>query len=124
MLIFLLGGSGLSFDIAQCCDEFAGIGLSLNAHKHEEDKECCACFKFMKKKACCDDVVVQTVINSVLGLEKPSKLIAEKFSFKIFQHAVQVRVSEPRAIQIASTDDNYHYHDPVPVLIKKRVLQI
>jgi hypothetical protein len=122
--VFLLGGNGLSIDIAQCCDQFAGIGLSLNAHQHEDKKECCACLKMVKKKGCCDDVVVQTVINPVLGLNKAGKIQVKQFDFKLLYPVLVLQANalpEPRTIALY---EDISFEDPVPILIKKRVLQI
>jgi hypothetical protein len=126
VIIFLLGGSGLSVDIAQCCDQFSGIGLSFKSHKHEADKDCCACLKMASKKACCDDVVIQTVINPVLGLSKIVKLDTRQFISKIFYLSELRPVLVPVLLDdasVASLQDEALF-DPVPLLIKKRVLQI
>lgn len=122
--IFILGGSGLSIDIAQCCSQFAGIGLSFNAHQHEEDKDCCACFKSVKKKSCCEDVVIQTVINPVLGLGKLIKKIDRQFYFKVLSPTYQTISLNTTKSQTIAFNDEISHHDPVPILIKKRLLRI
>jgi hypothetical protein len=123
--VFLFGGNGLSIDIAQCCDEFAGIGLSLNAnHHHEDKKECCVCIKMSKDKGCCDDVVVQTVINPVLGLHNAGKIQVRQIDFKFLYPVLVLQANtlpEPRTISLC---EDVIFQDPVPILIKKRVLQI
>ena len=123
-LVFLLGGSGLSIDIAQCCDSFAGISLSFAHPAHEDGKECCACIKAVKKSSCCDDINVQTVINPVLGLGKSSKSLVSHFDFKVFRFVERNIAVLPDAVQYQISHRDLHLNDPVPVLIKKRVLQI
>ena len=117
----------MSIDIAQCCNEFSGIGISFKSHKHqEEDKDCCACIKVAAKKACCEDVVIQTVINPVLGLSKILKYETRQFVSKIFYLSEFRPVMVPVVLDEASVAliQDKDVLDPVPLLIKKRVLQI
>lgn len=120
-LIFVLGGSGLSVDIAKCCSHITGFSVSLG-HNHD-DKNCGACVE-TTKKSCCQDVVIQTVINPVLGLNKTIIPVVKVPVAKIFPESGVKIVELPSYTRVASDYDAFDHQYPVPILIQKRVLQI
>jgi hypothetical protein len=128
VVIFLFGGSGLSIDIAKCCDSIAGISLGFSqTDEHGNGKSgCCKVFKSVKKeKMCCENVVINTVINSVPALGSSYKSL-KKPIFKIAQvkhPVILLPVNTDYSFQLAFSDASDQQY-PVPILIKKRVLQI
>lgn len=128
VVIFLFGGSGLSIDIAKCCDSIAGIslGFSQAGEHHDSKSSCCPAFNSVKKeKMCCENVVISTVINSVPALSSSYKSL-KKPIFKIAQVKFPVMllpVNTDYGFQLALSDAA-DQQCPVPILIKKRVLQI
>ena len=127
MFIYVFCGSGLSIDIAKCCDSIAGISLGFsNAKVHDESSGCCAVVKATKKeKQCCEDVEINTVINSVPGISTSYKSISKPV-IKIAEakHPVMVTMlNADFSNQVAYTEASDQQY-PVPILIKKRVLQI
>lgn len=127
-MIYVFCGSGLSIDIAKCCDSVAGVslGFSHSEDKHDSKSTCCPVFKSVKKeKMCCENVVISTVINSVPALGTSYKSL-NKPSLKIAQvkhPVVLLPVNADYSFQMALNDASDQQY-PVPILIKKRVLQI
>lgn len=121
-LVFLLGGSGLSVDIAKCCSRLTGFSISLGQH-HKVDQDCGACVE-TEKKSCCEDVVIHTVINSVQGLTKAFSSVSKAPLARISPAPEQKAVKLPAYARLASTYDAFDHQYPVPILIQKRVLQI
>jgi hypothetical protein len=122
--IILFGGSGLSIDMAQCCNQLEGISISFGAqHNNPLDKDCCHCIKIKKNKSCCDDVVVQTPINSVLYNKTDNN--KSRIEFPVFTtiHSIEL-VNNPSVVEVPSCDLSNVALCEVPVLLKKRVLQI
>lgn len=128
IVIFVFGGSGLSIDIAKCCDNIAGVSLGFShvSGQHDGKSSCCPVFKSVnKEKTCCENVVISTVINSVPAIGSSYKSL-KKPIFKIAQvkHPVMLLpVNTDYSFQLAFSDASDQQY-PVPILIKKRVLQI
>lgn len=121
-LIFVLGGSGLSVDIAKCCSRLTGFSISLGQHG-QADVNCGACVE-TKTKSCCEDMAIHTVINPVIGLVKAFHTIAKAPLAKILPALDQKAVQLPAYANVVSTYDAFDHQYPVPILVKKRVLQI
>ncbi|HEY1047546.1 MAG TPA: hypothetical protein VGF79_13965 [Bacteroidia bacterium] len=127
-LIFFFGGSGLSVDIAQCCNSFTGVSIGFGGthqdHSASETDDCCACLTSKKKKReCCEDVVIQTVINQVLSTQKTIQN----------QKQVDVPLVHVSSYLIPNVVSNKesefglsskNIKEQVPILLRKRVLQI
>lgn len=125
-LLFLLGGSGLSIDIAQCCNSFAGLSIGFSdSHEHDADSDCCACIKPVKKKKnCCEDIVLQTVINQVPAINKTSVSLNKIQVLKSVSPAYIFLIDSPQDIVQISSYEEFDNQYPVPILLRKRVLQI
>ncbi len=125
VFIYVFCGSGLSIDIAKCCDSIAGVSLGFSdAKSHNESSGCCTVVK-AKEKQCCEDVEINTVINSVPGISTSYKSISKPI-VKIAQvkhPVVLLPVNADFSFQMAYNDASDQQY-PVPILIKKRVLQI
>ncbi len=127
-LLFIFGGSGISVDIATCCDSIAGIslGFSKSHEQHSDNKSCCPSFKMKKQeRQCCDEINFQTQINSTPAVKTAGTFLAKLIKVKAATlHALVVllpSVTTDRQLVLNNiADHNY----PVPILIKKRVLQI
>ena len=127
-LIFFFGGSGLSVDIAQCCNSFTGVSIGFGkthqAHSKSETDDCCACLTAKKKKReCCEDVVIQTVINQVLSIQNTiqSKKQVDVPLVRIITYSIPFTSSHKESNFAFSTND---IAEQVPILLRKRVLQI
>jgi len=127
VFVYVFCGSGLSIDIAKCCDNIAGISVGFSdAESHREVSGCCATVKPVKKaKECCEDVVISTVINSVPGISTSYKSISKPIiKIASVKHPVVLNPANADfSSQLAFTDASDQQY-PVPILIKKRVLQI
>lgn len=128
MFVFLFGGNGLSIDVAQCCNSFTGVSLSFGQHKEHVSKgdDCCACLRIQKKnRACCEDVVFQTVINQALSIEKNTVSInkIKKAETSPVILSVQILSSQLQSRSFAFYPQS-EISSQVPILIQKRVLQI
>jgi hypothetical protein len=128
VFIFMFGGSGMSIDIAKCCDNIAGIslGFSRPAEQHNGKSACCPVFKSVKKdKQCCENVVINTVINSVPALgsayKSLNKPVIKIASVKTIVQAKPVNADYSYQLSVSEYSDQQY---PVPILIRKRVLQI
>jgi hypothetical protein len=124
-LLFLLTGSGLKVEIATCCDSFAGFSLHFKDNGFHKMDGCCACIKVPKKSSCCHSQSFSTVINPVLGLQKTLTISTKQFSngyakVEIQSEAVTYPLNSPHLSYKAFDQREY----PVPILIRKRVLQI
>lgn len=125
-VVFLFGGSGLSVDLAQCCNSISGLSIGFTQiHNHSESDECCLCSEEVSQKEenCCSEIVFQTVINQNLAKQADQRLIQKTFnSIVIYPMVIQ---SENNVSKVnLSFCDNFDHNYPVPILIKKRVLQI
>lgn len=127
-LIFFFGGSGLSVDIAQCCNSFTGVSIGFakthQTHSKSETDDCCACLTAKKKKReCCEDVVIQTVINPVLSIQKTiqNKKQVDVPLFRKSSYSIPAPVSNKESNFAFSSND---IAEQVPILLRKRVLQI
>lgn len=118
----MLGGSGLSVDIAKCCSRLTGFSISLGQH-HKADQDCGACIE-TTKKSCCEDVVIRTVINPVQGFSKTFSPLTKAPLAKILPVLERKAVQLPSYASVASIYDAFDHQYPVPILIQKRVLQI
>jgi hypothetical protein len=126
-LVFLFGGNGLSVDLAQCCSSISGIAIGFSqAHNHSSTAdECCFCSEEISEKEenCCSEIIVQTVINQ--NLAKQGKQVSQYKIFKpIAIHPMVVVKNNSISLDNLSFCDNFDHNYPVPILIKKRVLQI
>src|SRR4051812_41523674 len=111
----------MSVDIAKCCSRITGFSISLG-HNHK-DQNCGACFE-SAKKSCCEDVVIHTVINPILGLNKTITHVAKAPLVKFFPAPELKAIQLPVYASVASVHDAFDHQYPVPILIRKRVLQI
>ena len=122
--LFLFGGSGFSLDIAKCCDHVSGISLSFRSADAPAKDDCCIKVKAKSKKSCCSEQVIQMVINPVLGIQK-----AVIHFFKVFEAKPDNRFDFcllnvfPAEKQLSAFESFDHCY-PIPVLLRKRVLQI
>lgn len=127
IFIFLLGGNGLSVDIAKCCDNLAGISLGFaKSEAHKADESCCPVFKTIKPgKMCCENMVISTVINHVPGLSKTYKSLKKPLvvlnPVKVIASSIVLNEGKIDNY-IDDTNDDANY--PIPILLKKRVLTI
>lgn len=126
IFIFLLGGNGFSVDIAKCCDSLAGITIGFaKSESHKADESCCPVFKTVKPgKSCCENVVINTVINHVPGLSKAYKPLKKPFSFAIAHQVIACSVIHQEGANHRLNQDEFDSHYPIPILLKKRVLTI
>jgi len=112
-ILFLLTGSGLSIDLSKCCGS------------QDNGSDCCAKIKPIKTKSCCTEQRITTVINTVpasqasavvlkLNANQSLSLLTECIVFNDYTtDAAVVKASQYRSKQL-----------PIPILIRKRVLQI
>lgn len=123
--LFLLTGSGLKFEIATCCDVLSGISLNFKDNGVVDSKDCCACIKASKKSSCCNTQSISTVINPVLGLQKALTLSAKQFTQQFVVSTVKNEsfVSDVTVHNSIFGEFNQKEYT-IPILIKKRVLQI
>ena len=122
--VFLFGGSGFSVDIAKCCSSISGISIGFSSYSEQPAEDCCKKLNPVRKKSCCSDLVFQTVINPVLGLEKTTQTVFKAGEQKIFSYTAQQIVFSLPAVQPDSDFDEFDHHYPVPILLQKRVLRI
>ena len=125
-MLFLLSGSGLSIDLSRCCGDLSGISISFSSAQEIAEKSCCSKVKAVKAKSCCTDQHIQTVINTVVA--KLHSKIEFKFA-KLQQKCILIKAIT--ASDLCVSDVAYFnatqyrsQHYPVPILIRKRVLQI
>jgi hypothetical protein len=124
-ILFLLSGSGLSIDLSKCCGSLSGMSIGFASAEQDNGKGCCAKIKPIKAKSCCTEQHIATVINTTpasqaavvvlkLNTYKFTALPATNlFVYDIAAEAACVKTFEFRSKQI-----------PIPILIRKRVLQI
>ena len=124
-ILFLLSGSGLSIDLSNCCGSLSGMSISFGGAEQDNGKDCCAKIKPIKSKSCCTEQHIATVINTtpasqaaviVLKLNAYKSLALPTSNLlvnDIVAEAACVKTFEYRSKQI-----------PIPILIRKRVLQI
>lgn len=121
--VFLFAGSGLNIDIATCCSKISGIALSLNSDEAKSSPSCCERIVPVKKKPCCEDIAIKMVINPVLGLSKTAV-----YNFKVFFGSFTKPVHPVPAIHLSVQEqvisEGFDHHYPIPILKRKRVLQI
>lgn len=124
-LIFLLSGSGIKIEVSTCCDALSGIGLNFKDNGVQVSDECCACVKIPNKSSCCHTSSISTVINPILGLQKVVVFSAKQ----ALKAPIKFDLIQP-AVFNYSVDDVVAFNTfdqrelPVPILLKKRVLQI
>ena len=128
VLVYTFCGSGLSIDIAKCCDSIAGVSLGFShaAEQHDGKSACCPAFKSVKKeKQCCENVVISTVINSVPATSASFKSVSKSIvKIAAVKHPLVLNnANADDAFQLASNNASDQQY-PIPILIKKRVLQI
>lgn len=120
-LIFLFSGNGIHIDIAQCCNKISGISFSLKNQQHTQKDDCCACVVNTKKDNCCQTIVIQTVVNQSLFQSVKVKNEINKFfvSFPKFNFFKSAPIEFNHWANI-ETNEKFQ----IPILLKKRVLQI
>lgn len=123
-ILFLTGGSGFNIDIAKCCSSISSISIGIGAAEETTASSCCKMIKPIRKKSCCSDIVIQTVINPVLAVQKIVKSIFNPGDFIIFSHSAQLCIVHLSVVQPYVAFDAYDNKYPIPILIQKRVLQI
>lgn len=121
----MLGSNGISIDIATCCNSFSGISLGFqSAENHQPCGDCNSCVS-KTKSSCCDSYQINTVINPVLfsGSIQHFKVKDVKNNpFPVYFNSNLIGCSQIDDIQYVS-----QFFEPipnVPILLKKRVLQI
>jgi len=124
-ILFLLTGSGLSIDLSKCCGSLSGMSISFAGAKQDNGSDCCAKIKPIKTKSCCTEQRIETVINTipasqasaiVLKLKANQSLSLPSDCLVLNDYAADaaiVKASQYRSKQL-----------PIPILIRKRVLQI
>jgi len=124
-ILFLLIGSGLSIDLSKCCGSLSGMSISFAGSDQDNGSDCCAKIKPIKTKSCCTEQRITTVINTVpasqasavvlkLNANQSLSLLTECIVFNDYTTAAAVvKASQYRSKQL-----------PIPILIRKRVLQI
>ena len=122
--VFLFGGSGFSIDIAKCCDNISGVSLSLKSKDHSKQDDCCSKIKPVSKKSCCSEQVIQMVINPVLGFQKSAIHVLKTFEAKFAHKSELISFKSIPAVQQLSAFESFDHCYPIPVLLRKRVLQI
>lgn len=122
--VFLFGGSGLSIDIAKCCDSISGLSISLKSKSEASQDGCCSKIKPSSKKSCCSETSIQTVINSVVANQKTSVYQFKKLNAAPQQVFSNVTFKAVAALRDVSVFEDFDHCYPVPVLLRKRVLQI
>jgi hypothetical protein len=122
--VFLFGGSGLSIDIAKCCDHISGVSLSLKSKDDAKQDDCCSKIKPVSKKSCCSEQLIQMVINPVLGLQKTVVHVFKTFEAKLDRRS-ELCIFAPIPVELhKSAFESFDHCYPIPVLLRKRVLQI
>lgn len=124
-ILFLLSGSGLSIDLSRCCGDLSGVSLSFYSAEDISKSDCCSKIKAIKPKSCCTDQRIQTVINTVVAK------LHSTIDFKQAKLQKDIVIEANRACDLSVTDIAYFkatqyrsQQHPVPILIRKRVLQI
>ncbi|MEN9739570.1 MAG: hypothetical protein RLZZ318_1606 [Bacteroidota bacterium] len=124
-ILFLLTGSGLSIDLSKCCGSLSGMSISFAGAKQDNGSDCCAKIKPIKTKSCCTEQRIETVINTIPASQasaivlklKANQSLSLPSDFLVFNDyaadAAIVKASQYRSKQL-----------PIPILIRKRVLQI
>lgn len=124
-MLFLLTGSGLSIDLSKCCGSLSGMSISFAGAKQDNGSDCCAKIKPIKTKSCCTEQRIETVINTIPASQasaivlklKANQSLSLPSDFLVFNDyaadAAIVKASQYRSKQL-----------PIPILIRKRVLQI
>lgn len=124
-LLFLLGSNGISIDIATCCESLSGISIGFQSNESQQACESCTSCVSKTKSSCCDSFQINTVINPVLYAASTKKVKLNDFKVKhIDFYSSSVRVVNSI---INENHFNSQYSEPlngVPILLKKRVLQI
>lgn len=125
-LLFLFSGSGIKVEVSTCCDVLSGIALSFKDNGTRISDECCACVKIPNKSSCCHTASFSTVINPILGLNKVVVFNAKKATqepiFKPVPANYNFALSAYDEVLQSSPLDHRDYS--VPILLKKRTLQI
>ena len=122
--VFLFGGSGLSIDIAKCCDHISGVSLSLKSKDEAKQDDCCSKIKPVSKKSCCSEQLIKMVINPVLGLQKRVVHFFKTFEAKLDRRS-ELCILTPVPFELnVSVFESFDHCYPIPVLLRKRVLQI
>lgn len=121
--VFLFAGSGLNIDIATCCSKISGVALSLSSNEAEAGPSCCERIAPIKKKPCCEDIAIKMVINPVLGLSKTAVYNFKVF-FGTFTKPVQAVPVVHLSVQEQPVSEGFDHNYPIPILKRKRVLQI
>ena len=124
-MLFLLSGSGLSIDLSRCCGDLSGISLSISASNDAAETDCCSKIKAIKAKSCCTDQHIQTVINTVVA-KYHSRIEFKQVKFQKEPVFVSIDDNGLRESDLAYFKANQFKsrQHPVPILIRKRVLQI
>lgn len=123
-ILFLVGGSGFSLDIAKCCSSISSISIGFGSSEETTASSCCKMIKPIKKKSCCSDIVIQTVINPVLAVQKVVKNIFSAGDFILFSPSAQLCNVHLPVVQPYVAFETFDNKYPVPILIQKRLLQI
>ena len=124
-LLFLLGSNGISIDIATCCDSISGVSIGFQtADNHLPCNNCISCVS-KTKSSCCDLYQINTVINPVLfsGNVQQLKVIDLKFNHFAFNF-ISNQIAYPQIEDIQFISQYAEQIPGVPILLKKRVLQI
>lgn len=124
-ILFLFSGSGLSLDISRCCSDFTGISLGYNIHEHNEAPGCCECLEEQDASPCCEDIILQTQINTV-----PASVMVHQLELKKeFKSPIEYAAQVTDFNNFLNHVNDYPKSTPdlprqIPILIQKRVLII
>lgn len=114
----------MSIDIAKCCDHISGVSLSLKSKDEAKQDDCCSKIKPVSKKSCCSEQLIKMVINPVLGLQKRVVHFFKTFEAKLDRRS-ELCILTPVPFELnVSVFESFDHCYPIPVLLRKRVLQI
>jgi hypothetical protein len=124
-LLFLLGSNGISIDIATCCDSISGFSIGFqSADNHLPCNNCTSCVS-KTKSSCCDLFQINTVINPVLFSGNLQQLKVKDLKFNHFAfNSNSNQIAYPQIDDIQCISQYSEQIPGVPILLKKRVLQI
>ena len=124
-MLFLLTGSGLSIDLSKCCGSLSGMSISFGGAKQDNGSDCCAKIKPIKAKSCCTEQRITTVINTVPASQASTEVLKIKANQSLNLPSDCLVFNDYAAdAAIVKTSQYRSKQLHIPILIRKRVLQI
>jgi len=119
-IVFLFSGLGFSIDVATCCNQISGLSFSFVHSIDSKEDNCASCTT--SSFSCCDYYSIETVINT-------NVFNNSKFDFKSFIKSFSVNHQsfsfvEYKNLDVLKFSQSEIVFPSIPVLLKKRVLQI